>query len=136
MRVVLDTNVIIAAFATRGLCADIFEYCLYGQEIIFSKELLNEINRNLCLKIKVPRHISIEIVDFLSSRRELIEPSKLPQNICRDKSDLHILGLAVAGGVDAIITGDKDLLTLKAIYSIPILTPREFWNFVQKNQSQ
>lgn len=132
MRVALDANVIIAAFAARGLRADIFEYCLSSQEIIFSKELLDEIDHNLCSKIKVPRHISTEIVDLLSSRSKLIEPKKLSQNICRDKGDLHILGLAVAGGVDAIITGDKDLLTLRTIYSIPILTPREFWNFVQK----
>jgi predicted nucleic acid-binding protein len=28
MRIVLDTNVIVAAFAARGLCADVFEVCL------------------------------------------------------------------------------------------------------------
>lgn len=132
MRVVLDTNVIIAAFATRGLCADIFEYCLSGQTIIFSKILLHEISRNLCLKIKVPVDKSQEIIDFLSSQSELIEPKKLSQNACRDKSDLHVLGLAIAGRADVIITGDKDLLELKKFYSIPILTPREFWNFARK----
>lgn len=34
MKLVLDSNVIVAAFATRGLCGSLFEYCLESHEVI------------------------------------------------------------------------------------------------------
>lgn len=135
MRVVLDANVLIAAFATRGLCADVLEYCLYEHTIILSKTLLREIQRALCFKIKLPKAKAIEIVNFLSAQGEMFRPQKLPQNACKDKKDLHILGLALAAKADAIVTGDADLLILKKFHSIPILSPREFWTFVVKRKT-
>ena len=37
MKIVLDTNVIIAAFATRGLCSPIFELCLDRFDVALSE---------------------------------------------------------------------------------------------------
>jgi predicted nucleic acid-binding protein len=40
MKVVLDTNVLIAAIATRGLCEALFELCLEKHEFAASPPLL------------------------------------------------------------------------------------------------
>ena len=54
MRVVLDTNVLPAAFGTRGLCEAVFQVCLERHEIILSGHILNEVRTNLTTKFKVP----------------------------------------------------------------------------------
>ncbi len=40
MRIVLDANVVVAAFAARGLCESLFELCLGSHEIVLSERLL------------------------------------------------------------------------------------------------
>jgi predicted nucleic acid-binding protein len=42
----------------------------------------------------------------------------------RDSNDLAVLGTAVAGHADLLVSGDKDLLVLREHAGIPIVTPR------------
>lgn len=44
---------------------------------------------------------------------------------CRDPFDHPFLELALTAKADALVTGDKDLLVLADIFSIPILTPAQ-----------
>ncbi|OCQ95655.1 putative toxin-antitoxin system toxin component, PIN family [Oscillatoriales cyanobacterium USR001] len=44
----------------------------------------------------------------------------------RDANDNMILATAIAADVDAIVTGDRDLLVLQKYEGIPIVTAREF----------
>jgi len=132
MRVVLDSNVIIAAFATRGLCQSLFELCLEHHSILLSDELLEEIRRNLREKIKLPASKIGEIVSFLKAQATVVSPEPLPGKICRDPDDVKVLSLAVTGKADLIVTGDKDLLVLKVVQGIPIVSPRDFWERLRK----
>ena len=43
MKIVLDANVVVAAFASRGLCESIVELCLHSHEIVLCEELIGEI---------------------------------------------------------------------------------------------
>jgi putative PIN family toxin of toxin-antitoxin system len=126
MKIVLDANVIVAAFASRGLCESIFEFCLSEHEIILCVALLDEIVRNLRLKIKLPAAVVDGIGDLLREYGSMLDPVPLPPDTCRDADDVKILGLAVASGADFIVTGDKDLLVLEKCQGIPILSPRSF----------
>jgi predicted nucleic acid-binding protein len=56
MKVVLDTNVIIASFAARGLCHAVFELCLDRFEIVISSFLIAEVTPNLSKKFRLPPH--------------------------------------------------------------------------------
>lgn len=47
MKIVLDTIVLIAAFATQGLCHAIVELCIDQQEIILSEAILNEVAKEM-----------------------------------------------------------------------------------------
>ncbi len=126
MKIVLDTNVVVAAFASRGLCEAIFELCLDSHDLVVSEHLLRESHRTLVKKVKVPKKGADEIISLLRDNAILVRPEKLPADACRDPDDVPILGLALAAGADCIVTGDKDLLVLKRFRSIPIRTPRDF----------
>ena len=126
MKIVLDSNVIIAAFAARGLCESVMEVCLSEHEIAISDHLLDEILRNLRLKLKLPTNIVDNIGELLREHATISIPAPLESDVCRDPDDIKILGLAVASNADYIVTGDKDLLVLKRFQGISILTPRSF----------
>ena len=100
MRIVLDANVVVAAFAARGLCEALFELCLNSHEILLSETLLAEIRRNLAKKVKLERQTSAGIERFLRENGSLPEPAAVAADACRDADDLHILGLAKTGRAD------------------------------------
>jgi len=126
MKIVLDANVIVAAFASHGLCESIVELCLYSHEILLCDELLEETLRNLHQKIKLPSSIVEDIGKLLREHSNMMSPVPLAADLCRDPDDVKILGLAVSANADCIVTGDKDLLILAEFQGIPILTPRSF----------
>jgi len=130
MKIVLDANVVIAAFASRGLCESILELCFHSHEIVLSQELLDEILRNLRQKIKLSGGIVEDIDNFLREHSSIVSPIPLAADLCRDPDDVKILGLAVAANADCIVTGDKDLLVLKQFQGVPIVTPRSFPNIL------
>jgi putative PIN family toxin of toxin-antitoxin system len=135
MKLVLDSNVIIAAFATRGLCSSLFEYCLESHEIILSEPIIVEVTRNLHKKLKLPKNIINQVESYLRSTSTMIEPAEVDSAICRDKGDLAVLGTAEAGGAKYIVSGDKALLILKKYSGIAIIDPRAFWQAVKKEKT-
>lgn len=127
MRVVLDSNVLIAAFATRGLCYELLEYCSREHEPVASPFILAEVRDKLVSKIGVAATLADEAVKLLRSRFMVVEPTELPRRISRDPDDDAVLATAVTGGCAFIVTGDRDLLDLETYEKISIVSPREFW---------
>jgi len=124
VKVVLDTNVLLAAFATRGLCEAVFEACLASHAIILSDHILGELERHLRGKFKVPARQVDAILAFLREHATVVRPAKVPASACRDRTDLAVLGTALAAGAHCLVTGDRDLLELETFRGIPILSPR------------
>lgn len=54
---------------------------------------------------------------------------------CRDANDDHVIATALAVKADAIVTGDKDLLTLGQYEAVRILTARAFLTEVAADAS-
>ncbi len=132
MRLVLDANVVIAAFAARGLCESLVEFCLGSHEILLSEPLLEEIRRNLAKKVKLDQQTVMGIERLLRENGSLLQPVAVPSEACRDADDLHLLGLVEAGRADYLVTGDDDLLTLNHFGRCRIVTPRQFWSLMQR----
>lgn len=135
MKVILDSNIYIAAFSSRGICSSLFELCLDRVSMIISEHLLSEVSRNLSKKLKLPNDKINEIISYLHEECTLVNFKKLEKRICRDADDDNILALARDGGVDYIITGDKDLLVLEEFESVPIIDPRGFWDILRKDKN-
>jgi putative PIN family toxin of toxin-antitoxin system len=135
MRLVLDANVLIAAFVARGTCAELLEYCVREHEVVTSAALLEEVRRNLVDKVKVKGAQADQTVRLLRTRFEVVEPVVLEEAMSRDPDDDVVLGTAIAGRCDAIVTGDKDLLDLVSCRGIAIVSPRGFWSFESARRS-
>jgi uncharacterized protein len=131
VRVVLDTNVLLAAFATRGLCEAVFTVCLSDHELILSEAILAEVGRNLTRKLKMPALQAAENVALLREQAWIVEPAEVPPDACRDLDDCAVLGTAQAGAADVLVTGDNDLLVLKRFHGVRILSPRAFHDLLR-----
>ncbi len=131
MKIIIDSNVIISAFATRGFCHELFEICLSDHEIYLSRYILSECEKKFKIKIKLPARMVKDIIKYLKSETNIVIPEKI-EVICRDKKDIPIIGTAVAANADIIVTGDNDLLDLIKYKKIKILSPRKFWEYLKK----
>ena len=132
MKIVLDSNVIIAAFAARGLCNALFESCIANHDIILCEEILTEIAKNLKRKIRLPDDINHQIILLLRSQATLVKPQKVNVDACKDKKDLMVIGSAMAGGCDYIITVDNGLLSVGKVENVRIVNPRAFWKVLKE----
>ncbi len=131
MRLVLDTNVLIAAFISHGVCNELLEHCILNHEIILSKFILTELKDKLTGKFKFTAREANAAVRLLKSRCEVVTISLLDSPICRDPDDDSIIATAIAGECACIITGDKDLLDLNSACGVQIIPPDFFWQFEQ-----
>lgn len=126
MKIVLDTNVLIAALIARGVCHELLEHCVLRHTLLTSDFILEETQEKLTEKFGYSVDLAEEAVSLLRSRMKLVAPANLERQVCRDPDDDNILAAAVSGKCDCIITGDKDLLVLKEYEGIDILSPRDF----------
>ena len=132
MRVFLDTNVLAAAFTTRGLCADVVRYVLAEHQLITGDVVLDELRDVLANRFKLPSSTTKDILDLLRSQEVVAKPKKTASIPIRDPDDAWILASATEGRCGVLVTGDCDLLDIADTAPLPILTPRGFWEFVRK----
>jgi uncharacterized protein len=129
VRLLLDTNVLIAAFISHGVCAELLEHASKRHTLLWSRPLLTEFRNTLIRKFKIPTLLAAEAAGLVAMESLEVVPAALDKKVCRDPSDDVVLGTALAGEADAIVTGDGDLLVLKRYGSIKIVSPRDFWKF-------
>ena len=126
MRIVLDTNVLIAAFIARGVCHQLLEHCVSHHELVTAEFILAELREKLVDKFNYTAEVTDDVIALLRSRMEVVVREALDAPVCRDPDDDNILATAVSGNGQCIITGDKDLLVLKRFQRIDILAPNAF----------
>lgn len=134
MRVFLDTNVIVSATATRGLCADVFREVLLSHELIVSEPLLSEVSRVLSSKFGADAEMIESVIRILKQDTIFSQPLDLPEVTILDRDDLLILASALTGRAEVLITGDKELLALGSISNLEIISPRQFWEKIVGQQ--
>ena len=133
MRVFLDTNVLVSAFATRGLCADVLRLVLAEHELIVAEVVLRELRKALRLKLKLPPAI-IATIEELLRENEVIPRPRVPSSLeVRDPDDRWVLASAIAGRADLLVTGDGNLLEIAARSPVRIVDPRGFWVLLRKS---
>lgn len=129
MKVVLDTNVLIAGFISHGTCNELIEHCAINHSVVLSPFILDEFKDKLVHKFGFAPQEAQSAVSLLRSRFEVVRPLELAERICRDADDDHVIGTALAGDCECIVTGDKDLLDLRHVKQIQMISPSEFWAF-------
>jgi len=128
VRIALDSSVLIAAHISRaGVCAELLEDLLLHHELVTSEYILEELGRKLVQKFNFPRREAEQVAAFLRRVTIVVVPADLPLDVCRDPTDIPVLGTAVGGKCTMLISVDRDLLDMGSIDQIPIIRPGEYW---------
>lgn len=127
MRVFLDTNVLVSALATRGLCAELYERLLMEHEVVIGEPVVAEVLDVMRRKFKA----SDELLAKVETELRLLEivPAQpvAPKLPIKDREDPWIIACALAGKADCFITGDAELLGLGKVKKLLIFSPRTCW---------
>lgn len=104
-----------------------YERVALGHDLIVGAPVIDELLRVLGDKLKVPtgelRRVRAELEEF-----DVAPPSdRLPAVKLKDRDDLPVLACALAANVEIFVTGDKELLAIRAIERMRILSPRQLW---------
>lgn len=129
MRVVFDTNVLVAAFAADGLCAKILRRANRREfSLVLCPVILEELERTLAKKLGAT---AAEIKNALALLAEISsvtakDPPPARRRLARDPDDDLILSCAAAARAEILVTGDKDLLVIGRHGCTRIVDPRSF----------
>src|SRR3989344_35513 len=127
MKIVLDTNILVSAFAIGGDPARILDLVVDGiVEGVTSEKLIDELTRVLGSKFGFDTQQLRQIEKIIRSAFNIVKPPSNPPAISRDPDDDHVLAVAKEVEVDIVVSGDKDLLVLKQYLNIQIMTATEF----------
>ena len=128
---VIDTNLVLSALVfAGGRLAPLRLAWEDGRLLpLVSRATAAELMRTLAYpKFKLAAHEQEELLaDYLPYCKTVRMPAVLPETPpCRDAFDVIFLELALAGKADALVTGDKDLLSLAGKLACPILSAERF----------
>jgi uncharacterized protein len=139
-RLVIDSNVWIAALISpTGTARQLVDTVLDRDiDILMSEatyaELASRLDRPKFDRYREPESWN----SFLGALVELVlwhEDAGTATGTSRDVDDDKFLALAVTGQADAIISGDGDLLELVTHEGIPVLTPRQFLQYLRESEA-
>jgi len=132
IRVVLDANVLVSAALARDPAAPsvrAFDALLDGRiEAVGCPVLLGDVAAVLG-RDRIRRYLSVNearrfVTDLAGVMTLAANPRTPYPAVCRDSGDDYLVALVRAALVDALVTGDRDLLELEDI-GVAVVTPRE-----------
>ena len=128
MIVVFDTNVLIAAIITEGICSKLLHRARAGEfSLVSCPFIMKELRRILLKKFRLGQEELVLAMEPLNEAIcQVIEHKLKITDICRDADDDNIIVCAVAAKANYLVTGDSDLLEIKTYQGVKIITPRDF----------
>jgi len=119
MRVLVDTNILLSAmWFKNSRVAKALLYVINNHDLILSDRNIAEMRD--VIKRKTPEILADAEVFLAELSYELIPSVEEAEKLIRDPKDQPILNAAIAYGVDIILTGDKDFLSLEMEYPKPM----------------
>jgi putative PIN family toxin of toxin-antitoxin system len=138
VRAVVDTNVLLSGLLWRGTPSLLLQRVRTGRlSLVSSPALIAELTEIIARPKFQPvlarsQTDPDQLLSELYRLAELIEPPPLRTPVSRDPDDDAVLALATAARSDLIISGDADLLTLLSHDGIPIVTPKDALDIVDR----
>jgi len=114
VKVVVDTNVIIAGLVAEGICRDIVKRRLPACKLFTSQWLLDELAQKMRDKFGLDP-AELPLIKIYEETATVVKTKTLPQPIYRDEDDDEVLAIALAAKAEIILSGDKDLNLKKAV---------------------
>ncbi len=132
MRLVLDTNVVVAGLLWHGEPRRLIELIIDNEAVSLhcSPVLIAELANVLSYAKFAKRIVQFDtsIVALVAQYEALVKhvsPAHTPRVVLNDPDDDHVLACAVAAQAQLIVSGDKHLLTIKSYQDISIVTAAE-----------
>ena len=127
MRVVFDTNVLVAALVFPGGQGEAALQRILEErdELFLSRAILDELLGVLARKFARDAEALSRVAVFLGEVSTLVKPARRVK-VLRDDPDNRILECAAAAGADAIVTGDREMLALGEHAGVRILSLAEY----------
>jgi len=126
VRVFLDTNVVVSAVATRGLCADLLVVLLAEHDVVLGETVLSELHQVLTRKIRLPKETIRELDAFLGAQATVVPAATGAAHPSLARADARVPAEAAAGGADVRVTGDRVLLGISDA-PLEVVSPRGLW---------
>ena len=116
MIAVFDTNVIIAALITEGICSKLLRRARTGEFTLAScLFIMREVRRILSKKFHLANgEIASAMEPVNEAVGQIIEHNPKTKGVCRDADDDNILACVLEAKAEYLVTGDADLLELKS----------------------
>ena len=102
----------VAGIVAEDLCREILETHLPEHTTILAPVLWDELINKRRERFGL-RPADLPVLGLYRQQAEWCEPVPLSRPVCRDLDDDWVLATAVTGRAEAIVTGDRDLLSLK-----------------------
>ena len=127
VRVVVDSNVWISALVFGGAPRRVFELITeHGLRLVVSAEIITEIRRVVQTKFPDFFEDVDALLRVLHDHLDVIPLGAVTVDASRDPDDNRVLETAILGAATTIVSGDSDLLELKAFEGVSIVRPREW----------
>jgi putative PIN family toxin of toxin-antitoxin system len=131
MKIVVDSNILISSFMFGGNPERLFNLCSLGIiEGFLSDETMREVKEKLCSprgEFAISPEQWSTVNTAIQDNFKVTAVTQLPKvPALRDQEDLHILAAADICHAAVIVSGDKDLLSLKYYKKIPVVTVSDF----------
>jgi len=128
-RIVVDTNCLASRLLLANSVAARAVRKAVDTSILLASEGTMEELADVLGRSRFDRYVSLEDrKQFLRLYGRIAEfvPIIYPVRECRDPDDDRFLEVALNGRANAILTGDRDLLSLHPWRNVAILSPREY----------
>ena len=128
MRIVLDTNVLVAGIFWSGPPSEILKRWKEGCiTLVVSPEIIEEYLRvGEELGQEYPAIDASPILDLIVTSSEICIPDALPLQVCQDASDDKFIACALSSKTDFVVSGDKLLLKVSGHQGITVMKPKDF----------
>lgn len=125
MKIVLDTNVLIAAALKGGLSEQILRLATSKHlTLVISEEILLELAEKLTNKFNWKETDVYFYIQTLREISQLVTPTQKVTIVKNDPDDDRILEAALEGKAELVVSMDKDLLKIKSFQGIGIIHPK------------
>ena len=132
MKLVIDINVLVSGSLWKGNPSRLVDALLDGSATLCASAPVMAEFEEVIQREKFQKRLeqrgknTREIISRFRATALIVEaPAISVPSGLRDPEDIHVLACARGACADAIVTGDKDLLTMETFEGIPILTVRE-----------
>jgi putative PIN family toxin of toxin-antitoxin system len=131
--VLLDTNVLLAAYLTRGVCEALMTVLRKRPSIVLltCDHILAEFRRNAAKKFGQNDQDVADAAALILSEMTLVEPVPVSRGLAIDQEDRPVVGAALAGIADVLVTGDATMLRLGRVENVEIISPRVMYDRVR-----